>query len=182
VVFQFPYFNRSTFKDRHEFLDRLVPFAKKLPAGHRFAIELRNKSWLDTELADWLRQNRIALVLQDRSWMADPQALGFDPVTADFAYIRWLGDRKGIEAMTQTWDKVVVDRTEELGSWVEYCHQINKRGIAIYAYANNHYQGHSPATVAKFIELWNQRFVPAIAEKPTSSKQPGLFDSIRIDG
>jgi hypothetical protein len=43
--------------------------------------------------------------------MADPQELGFDPVTADFTYIRWLGDRKRIEAVTQTWDKVVVDRT-----------------------------------------------------------------------
>jgi uncharacterized protein YecE (DUF72 family) len=116
VVFQFPYFNRGIFKDRHEFLDRLVPFVRKLPADSRFAIELRNKDWLDGELADWLRQNRLALVLQDRSRMTDPRELGFDPVIAAFTYIRWLGDRKGIEAVTQTWDKVVVDRTEELGS------------------------------------------------------------------
>jgi hypothetical protein len=29
-----------------------------------------------------------------------------------------------------------------------------KRGVVIYAYANNHFQGHGPATVAKFLELW----------------------------
>jgi len=26
-----------------------------------------------------------------------------DLVTADFVYVRWLGDRKGIEALTTTW-------------------------------------------------------------------------------
>jgi uncharacterized protein YecE (DUF72 family) len=153
-----------------------VPFVKKLPADHRFAIELRNKNWLDGELADWLRQNRLALVLQDRSWMADPLELGFDPITAAFTYIRWLGDRKEIEAMTQTWDKVVVDRAEELGSWVDYCYQIRKRGATIYAYANNHYQGHGPATVAKFIELWNGKGFAGIEKHASVSKQPRLFE------
>jgi hypothetical protein len=26
--------------------------------------------------------------------------------------------------------------------------------VLIYAYANNHFQGHGPATIAKFLELW----------------------------
>jgi uncharacterized protein YecE (DUF72 family) len=176
VVFQFPYFNRGIFKDRHEFLDRLVPFTKKLPSDHRFAIELRNRGWLDSELADWLRQNRLALVLQDRTRMTDPRGLGFDLVTADFTYIRWLGDRKEIETMTKTWDKVVVDRTDELSRWVDYCHQIKRRGVTIYAYANNHYQGHGPATIAKFIELWNGKGFRGIETRPTVSKQPRLFE------
>ena len=34
IVFQFPFFNKSAFADRHEFLDRLVPFLRKLPAGY----------------------------------------------------------------------------------------------------------------------------------------------------
>ena len=32
IVFQFPFFNKSAFQDRHEFLDRLVPFLAKLPS------------------------------------------------------------------------------------------------------------------------------------------------------
>jgi hypothetical protein len=67
---------------------------------------------------------------------------------------RWLGDRKQIEAQTMTWDKAVVDRTAELSSWVDFGYQIMKRGVLIYAYANNHFQGHGPATIAKFLELW----------------------------
>src|SRR5262249_10272241 len=150
-------FSRAVFADRHQFLDRLVPFVRTLPSGNRYAVELRNKAWLDAELADLLRQQQIALVLQDRSWMQDPQQLGFDPITADFTYIRWLGDRKEIEAVTQTWDRTVVDRTEELSSWVDFCQQVKRRGVTVYAYANNHFQGHGPATIAKFIELWNLR-------------------------
>ena len=30
---------------------------------------------------------------------------------ADFVYVRWLGDHNGIEALTTTWDKTVIDRT-----------------------------------------------------------------------
>jgi hypothetical protein len=41
-----------------------------------------------------------------------------DPVTADFTYIRWLGDHKEIEKITTVWNKTVVDRTAELQSWV----------------------------------------------------------------
>jgi uncharacterized protein YecE (DUF72 family) len=51
IVFQFPFFNRSAFRDRHEFLDRLIPFLRKLPDARRFAIEIRNRAWLDAELA-----------------------------------------------------------------------------------------------------------------------------------
>jgi uncharacterized protein YecE (DUF72 family) len=78
-------------------------------------------------------------VLQDRFWMPSPSQLKFDPITADWTYIRWLGDRKGIEKLTSTWDKAVVDRTSELATWVDYCYQTKKRGVMIYAYANNHY-------------------------------------------
>ena len=29
----------------------------------------------------------------------------FDLITSDFTYVRWLGNRKGIEEKTTTWDK-----------------------------------------------------------------------------
>ena len=154
IVFQFPFFSRSIFPDRHAFTDRLVPFLKKLPADHKFGIEIRNRDWLNAEFANLLRDHQITLVLQDRSWMPDPLELGFDPITSDWSYIRWLGDRKEIESRTMTWGKPVVDRTTELSSWVDFCYQIMKRGVLVYAYANNHFQGHGPATIAKFLELW----------------------------
>jgi uncharacterized protein YecE (DUF72 family) len=154
IIFQFPFFSRSIFPDRHAFTDRLVSFLKKLPANHKFGIEIRNRLWLDAEFANLLWDRQIALVLQDRSWMPNPAELDFDPITADRTYIRWLGDRKQIESQTMTWDKVAVDRAAELSSWVDYCYQIMKRGVLTYAYAHNHVQGHRPSTIAKFQELW----------------------------
>jgi uncharacterized protein YecE (DUF72 family) len=177
VVFQFPFFDKWKIKDQHEFTDRLIPFLKKLPIERKFAIEIRNKKWLDAEFANLLRDYKIALVLQDRSFMPSPAELKFDPITADWTYIRWLGDRKGIEKQTTTWDKIVVDRTTELSSWVDFCYQIRKRGVMIYAYANNHYAGHAPATIKQFRNLWHVKGLPGLHDpQPVSRKQPLLFE------
>jgi len=79
-----------------------------------------------------------------------------------------------------TWDKVVVDRTEELSSWVDFCYQIRKRGVTVYAYANNHYQGHGPATIRQFIGLWREKGLPEIGKAPAVkrivAKQHTLFE------
>jgi uncharacterized protein YecE (DUF72 family) len=175
-LFQFPFFSRSAFRNQHEFLDRLVPFLRKLSSAHKFAIEIRNRTWLNAELANLLRVHRIALVLQDRAWMPNPSDLDFDPITADWTYIRWLGDRKSIEEQTTTWDKTIVDRTTELSSWVDYCHQIVKRGVLIYGYANNHYAGHGPATIEQFRNLWRGKGLPEIATLKQSTQKSSLFD------
>ena len=78
----------------------------------------------------------------------------FDLITSDFTYVRWLGDRKGIEEKTTTWDKVIVDRQRDLSEWVSLLTKIQQRRIMILAFANNHYAGHAPATVKQFWELW----------------------------
>jgi uncharacterized protein YecE (DUF72 family) len=166
IVIQLPFFSGNVFRDRRGFRDRLVPFLKRLPAAYKFAIEIRNRAWLDGDLANLLRDYSVALVLQDRSRMPSPSELSFDPITADWTYIRWLGDRKSIEAQTAKWDKTVVDRRSELRSWVDYCDQIRKRGVLIYAYANNHFGGHAPATIAQFRDLWRSKGLPEIEKKP----------------
>jgi uncharacterized protein YecE (DUF72 family) len=177
IVFQFPFFNKSAFQDRHEFLDRLVPFLAKLPNTYKFAVEIRNRDWLDAELASLLRDRSIALVLQDRSWMASPSGLKFDPITAGWTYIRWLGDRKAIEQQTMTWDKTIVDRTAELSSWVDFCYQVRKRGVLIYAFANNHFSGHAPATIEQFRSIWQEKGFPPLSTPRPSHCQPSLFSA-----
>jgi uncharacterized protein YecE (DUF72 family) len=155
MLLQFGYFNRSVFADGIQFMARLKPFLERLPKDHKFALEIRNKAWLDASFGGLLREHGVALALQDQSWMPMPWDWGFDPITADFTYVRWLGDRKGIEMLTTSWDRAIVDRTAELQTWVDYLQPIKKRGITIFAYANNHYAGHGPATVARFLQQWN---------------------------
>ncbi len=161
LLLQFPYFNTEVFQSGVQFLSRLKAFFKKLPKDKKFAIEIRNQAWIKPQFLDLLREYNVAFVLQDRSWMPGPAELfeKYDPVTADFTYIRWLGDRKGIEKITKVWDKTVIDRTGDLQEWVKYCEKIQKRGVTIYAYANNHYAGFGPATVEQFRLLCKEQGV-----------------------
>ena len=53
--------------------------------------------------------------------------------------------------------KTIVDHRAALSRWVDYCYQTTRRGIKVYAYANNHYAGYAPATVALFLELWEKQ-------------------------
>jgi len=132
MVFQFPFFNDSVFSSPVQFASRLKAFLKKLPriGGYRFAVEIRNKYWLKPRLLDLLRENNVALVLQDQSWMPRAYELfeQFDPLTADFAYIRWLGDRKEIEKLTRVWNSTIVDRTADLRSWVTVLREDSEEG------------------------------------------------------
>jgi uncharacterized protein YecE (DUF72 family) len=158
LVFQFPHFDRWKFAKQEGFLAVLTPFLKKLPTNHRFAIEIRNKTWLNAVFADLLREHKIALVLQDLSFMLRPWEFKeqIDFVTTDFVYVRWLGDRKAIEERTQTWDKTVVDRREDLSKWVGLFRQFVSRNLKVFAYANNHYDGNGPGTVKLFWDMWKR--------------------------
>lgn len=163
MLLQFPYFNKSAFKSGTEFLARLRFFLRRLKDMFtcRFAVEIRNKSWLDERLLDALRENNVALALIDQSFMPRPWEIKqpLDLITADFAYVRWLGNRKEIEEQTTTWDKTIIDRRADLKRWAELLKQwvTDKRLRKIVAYANNHYAGHGPATVKLFWDSWNKK-------------------------
>ena len=56
LLFQFGYFNQKVFKTQADFLARLKPFLKTLPKDYHFAVEIRNKNWMNAEFADVLRE------------------------------------------------------------------------------------------------------------------------------
>jgi uncharacterized protein YecE (DUF72 family) len=159
MLLQFGFFNSNVMPSGKEFLERLRPFLRKLPKEHRFASEIRNKQWLDEQFLDTLRENGVALALTDSSWIPRPweQKKEVDLITTDFAYVRWLGDRKWIEGITTSWDKTVTDRRDDLLHWVEIFRNLVKRDLKIYAYANNHYAGNGPGTVKLFWELFDTK-------------------------
>jgi uncharacterized protein YecE (DUF72 family) len=178
LLFQFGKFDKYAFKSLDDFLARLVPFLKKLPKEHKFAVEIRNKDWLVPKLADVLREHGVALTLIDQGWMPRPWEMKdkFDLITADFTYVRWLGDRKGIEEKTTTWDKVIVDRQADLSEWVNLLKKVQERRIMILAFANNHYAGFGPGTVDVFRNLWGPETLPKIQPHRQMGQQSSLFD------
>src|ERR1700676_501767 len=177
LLFQFGYFDRKAFVGVNDFLARLKPFLKKLPKDHKFAVEIRNKSWLVPQFIEALREHDVALALIDQSWMSRPAQYfeKFDPITADFTYVRWLGDRKEIEKQTKVWGKIIVDRSAELSEWANILGKVYPRNVQIYTYANNHYAGFSPATVELFRELWRKQVAPEVGQTHREAEQGQLF-------
>ena len=114
--------------------------------------------WLDKRLTDLLRECNVALALTDISRMPRPwEKKKFDWVTTDFVYVRWLGDRKAMETLTTTWDKTIINRSDDLENWAGLFRQFVSRNLKVYAYANNHYAGHGPDTVKLFWDVWEQK-------------------------
>jgi uncharacterized protein YecE (DUF72 family) len=135
-----------------ELYDRLDDFLGGLPRGPRYAVELRNRGWLKSDLGEMLSQHNVALVLQDLYYMPK-----LDWITADFTVIRWLGRRKDIERF----DRIQIDRSEVLADWAKRVRAFLDDGLDVWGYFNNHFAGHSPASVRQFAEMLGVEIGPA---------------------
>ena len=173
LLFQFPYFNKKKFSSPKPFFARLKKCLGELPQGYQFAVEARNKAWVGEELLSILRDHSVAFTLVDHPWMhrIDHLVEKMDPVTADFVFVRWLGDRQKIEAMTDMWDKLVVDRSEDLPLWVPVLQDLLERNLDVLAYFNNHYAGHAPASVRMIGEMLEKAGAQGLCGKAPSEKK-----------
>lgn len=158
LLFQFPYFNKEKFRSLGFFLERLEPLLAGLAKDHQWVVEVRNRNWLCEKLYEVLRKHGVALALVDHAWMPRPAELfeTGNPITAGFTYVRWIGDRKGIEEQTKVWNRTLIDRTAELREWIKVMSSVARQVDIMFAYANNHYGGYAPDTVEVFRSLWPQ--------------------------
>jgi uncharacterized protein YecE (DUF72 family) len=123
----------------------LEDFLKGLPEGFRYAVEVRHRSWPGSDLLEMLCERGVALTLIDY-----PRMPRMGEATADFSYIRWLGDRREFpEGHTH----LKKDRDDDLLWWSDLVDRFLQEGRTVFAYANNHYQNHSPSTLERFLEL-----------------------------
>ncbi|HEY7064158.1 MAG TPA: DUF72 domain-containing protein [Chloroflexota bacterium] len=126
---------------RPERLDVLGRFLEALPRDFQWAVEFRHRGRLNEDVFELMRAHEAAFVMQDLYYM--PRQV--EVTTADLAYIRLQGRRKDIVHM----DAVQIDRDEALDEWAEVVRALAERSVrTVVVAANNHYQGHSPGTVA----------------------------------
>lgn len=156
LLLQFPYFSKNVFKLPEQFFDRLNLFLDNLPSNFRYAVEIRNCQWLTRQFADICRNHQTALALVDHAWMphADEIDPDIDPITADFSYIRLIGDRDEIESITKTWEKEVVNRDDRLQRWAKILEKMAGQKQLTFVYINNHYAGHAPATARRLWDIY----------------------------
>lgn len=128
-----------------EGMDVLERFLSKLPQGPRYAVEVRHRSWLGSDLPAMLREHEAALVLVDY-----PRMPRMEEATAGFSYIRWLGNR---QEFPSGHTEAKRDRSDDLRWWSSLVDSFLGEGREVFAYANNHYENHSPTTLARFLEI-----------------------------
>jgi hypothetical protein len=68
-----------------------------------------------------------------------------DVATGPFAYVRLLGDRDAVDALTPTLDPVVIDRGDQVAEDAEAIRWLRGR-VPVLAFVNNHFAGYAPET------------------------------------
>jgi uncharacterized protein YecE (DUF72 family) len=156
LLLQFPYFSKKQFESPQPFFEKLDLFLENLPRNFRYAVEIRNRQWLTREFADICRNHNAALAFVDHAWMphGDEISDSIDPITADFCYIRLIGDRNEIENITKSWEKEVINRDDRIRRWAAILEKMAGRKQLTFAFINNHFAGHAPATARKLWDIY----------------------------
>jgi len=117
---------------------------------------VRNKTWMTPALASCLRRHNAVWVLPNQVWMPSPLSLvqraDLDVVTGAFAYVRLLGDREAVDALTPTLDRIVIDRGPEVEMDARAI-QVLRQRVPVVAFVNNHYAGYAPETARQLVAL-----------------------------
>ncbi len=161
ILFQFRYFRKNEWQ-LEQFVQRLEPVLDRVPSHIKCVVEVRNKTWLNPGLIKPLRARNAALALIAHPYM--PFASEYERrldelLTADFAYLRFLGDRAKVEELIAkmhgevSFERTVLDRTNELSAWAHVVQKLQEKKISVYAYFNNHYSGYAPADIERFRQL-----------------------------
>jgi uncharacterized protein YecE (DUF72 family) len=121
--------------------DALEAFLPGLPRDVRVAIEFRQREWISQQTWELLAAHGVALALSDGRWLPRGWLLELlHRPTAGFHYLRWMGPDRSLNDFS----RVQVDRTDEIDAWAGALREVK---VDVYGYANNHFAGHSPATI-----------------------------------
>ena len=129
----------------HDQLPKLEAFLSRLPAGFRYAVELRHRSRVgQPDALALLRSLNMGLAMAHHPWYARIRE-----VTADFAYLRLLGRRN----VFLDSGRVHRPQDEALKEWAEFLGSLPSQLTRAFVFVNNQFEGHSPATVRRLRTL-----------------------------
>jgi len=158
ILFQFEYLNRKKVPSRAAFLDQVAAFARELPPGFTYGVEVRNPPWVDAEHLTLLKDVGLIPVLISGYWMPPleelferhrKQLLGFDTIV-----LRLMGEDRGkIEETTgKVWNRIVEPHDAELGAVAGILVSISRAGRTPFLFVNNHYEGCAPLTITRLLD------------------------------
>jgi len=138
LLLQFP----PMFRQQH--VPSLRDYLESLPDKHRYAVEVRNKSLLSESVYSLLRDHNVA-----SAWVDTPKMPLSNELTADFAYVRWEGDRKTV---TGTLGRTETDRTRDIQAWADRLKPLLDGGTEVFGYFSKYYSGYPPSDAKTLLE------------------------------
>lgn len=183
IILQFGYLNRRHLHGQAELLERLAGFVDVIPSGHQLALEIRNPMWLNAKHFEFANRHGLLPVLLQGYWMPpvwDTYREHRDLLHgAGTVVIRLHGpDREGMEERTgRRWDRLVVERDDELREIVGMSRDLLDAGADAYLNVNNHYEGSAPLTIERIEAMLGVRASDDGASRPHASSDrelPGM--------
>jgi uncharacterized protein YecE (DUF72 family) len=141
-----------------EFVRQLTPFLAALPASFRYAVEVRNRFYLDAPYFDCLRGRNVAHVFN--AWSRMPplgeQIAMPGAFTADFTVVRALlrEGRAYEQAVEQfaPYDKLQDENPEAREAMRALIRRMREERRAAMIFVNNRFEGHAPTTIQAIAE------------------------------
>jgi uncharacterized protein YecE (DUF72 family) len=157
VMFQFGYLNKTMMPSQEVFFEALDRFLAAAPSAWRYAVEIRNASWLDRRFFELLAARHASAVLIQGYWMP-PVAEVYDRAQGLLegpVVVRLHGpDRGGMEEKTGgDWSRIVQPRDAELKEVAAMVRRMLKGGHDVFLNVNNHYEGSAPLTIDRVAAL-----------------------------
>ncbi len=142
----------------HEFVLQLAPFLAALPASFRYAVEVRNRAYLDKEYFDCLRERNVAHVFN--AWSRMPSLIEQIALpgafTADFTVVRALlrQGRTYQQAVEQfaPYDKLRDENPEGREALRALIRRLREERRAAMIFVNNRFEGNAPTTIQAIAE------------------------------
>jgi uncharacterized protein YecE (DUF72 family) len=139
-----------------EFTAALDPFLARLPEDFRYAVEVRNREYLQPRYFDTLRAHRVAHVLNAWTRMPSIARQANLPTPADFTVVRALlrEGRTYADAVArfQPYNKMVEENPETRDALREWIRRMREERRASYIFVNNRLEGNAPETIRAVIE------------------------------
>jgi uncharacterized protein YecE (DUF72 family) len=159
----------------------LRKFVAQLPRDFRFAIEFRHAAWHRPQFIRLLEKYRICWVWSDTTALNERNLAPFEflPRTADFLYLRLLGDYAtkydGNGSHAHRYQKLLWKREAALGSWSLKIERHLDEVRNVWAFAGNHFEGFAPVTCQRLAErLGFDLSLPSQRERAFSEETPQL--------
>lgn len=127
-------------------------FLSGLPQDFRFAVEFRHPGWHRPHIIDLLQRYRICWVWADTTSLNERNLAPFEflPRTADFLYLRLLGDYATKYdtdgGHLHRYEKLLWRREAALESWSLKIERHLPEVGTVWTFASNHFEGFAPET------------------------------------